>query len=96
MYTSKPRPGKFEGNRSQALAQAVYDSTLSSAEWEYEEFGGGNSGAWAAIVLGRRISYLMDVDSNGFVQVWIFENHEIGKEQFARFCENKRKEFGDD
>jgi len=62
MYTANPYPGKFEGNRSQLLAQAVYNAYADDVCSE-EGFG------HYALIKGKRYWYILHESDQGFVSV---------------------------
>jgi len=62
MYTANPYPGKFEGNQSQLLAQAVYNADANEVCSE-EGFG------HYALIKGKRYWYILHESEQGFVSV---------------------------
>lgn len=66
MYTEKPYPGKFEGNRSQALAEVVYNITLDGC---CDDLGDVEGYGYYAFVRGKRYGFIVSEDSNGFISV---------------------------
>lgn len=92
MHTDHPSPGKFEGNRSQWMAQAAYAASMEGAD---EEFGDASQGEHVCLVLGKRWGFIVVEDSNGFVgvithpredAVWRFSNMEQER-QAPDLCE---------
>jgi hypothetical protein len=65
MYTAKPYPGKFEGNRSQLLAQVVYNADMDGANEVCSEEGFGHY----ALIKGKRYWYILHENEQGFVSV---------------------------
>jgi hypothetical protein len=72
MYTKATRPGKFEGNRSQMLAEAVYDASLNGPDREAGDVS--ELGWWAGMVVGKRYTFIITEDNDGFVDVETFRN----------------------
>lgn len=66
MRTLTPYPGKFEGNESQLMAQAVYQASLDGTD---EELGDVDNFGWYGLVKGKRYSFILSEDSQGFVTV---------------------------
>ncbi|MGL5936215.1 MAG: hypothetical protein ACRCZI_11415 [Cetobacterium sp.] len=66
MYTTKLRPGKFEGNRSQLLAQVIYQASLDGAN---DELGDTDGFGFYALVQGKRYAFILCEDTQGFVSV---------------------------
>ena len=67
MHTIKSQPGKFEGNTSQLLARVVYNvigNGMADAE-----LGESNGFGYYAMVTGKRYTFLLSEDSQGFVFV---------------------------
>ena len=79
------RPGKFEGNEDQELAEQLYMDTLDGS---YEDsFGSVDELGWYALTQtpdGTR-SFIVEEDSNGFFTI-IFEadDHEVVRQHFSR------------
>jgi hypothetical protein len=65
MYTQKRNPGKYEGNKSQLLAQ-VLDNVIGNG-FADEEIGECDSMGHFALVQGKRYSYIVETDNYGFV-----------------------------
>ncbi len=78
MFTAKPMPGKFEGNRSQLLAQVVYNASLGgNLEWEA---GDVDLGGWYGLVLGKQHDFLIELDNHGFVAVEVLKKADTKRE----------------
>jgi len=71
MFTKVTRPGKFEGNESQLIAEVVYEASLDGVQEEWGDVL--QDGYYYALVEGRRYSFIVKEDSYGFVQVFIFD-----------------------
>ena len=85
MKTLKPFPGKFEGNESQLMAQAVYSTSLNGAN---DEFGDCSEyGLWCGLIIGKRYGFIIDESDQGFVSVW-YGSKEEAKEKFE-FMKNE-------
>jgi hypothetical protein len=65
MYTANPRPGKFEGNRSQLLAKIIYNADANGADEVCSEEGFGHY----ALIKGSRNWYILYESEQGFVSV---------------------------
>ena len=85
MYTQQPHPGKFEGNRSQLVAQVVYNATPDEVCSE-EGFG------HYALVKGRKNWYILHESDQGFVDVEYGPSGEIMpawdriQSEYSQFC----------
>lgn len=66
MHTLNRQPGKFEANRSHAVARVVYDISLDGC---CDDFGEADGFGYYAFVVGKRYGFIMCEDSNGFVSV---------------------------
>ena len=72
MYTQNRRPGRFEGNRSQLLAEVAYKTSL---EWFHDCAGSITSwGVFYALLHGRRYSFIVEEDEQGFVSVTVYKS----------------------
>ena len=72
MRTTNPSPGKFEDNPSQWLAAAAYEASLDgSSDITYGSIS--EHGATYSIVDGRRWTFIVFEDDQGFVQVVPFD-----------------------
>lgn len=80
MYTAQRRPGKYEGNRSQLMARVV-DNIVSNGCAD-EELGDVSWFGHYAMVIGRRYTFLVYTDSNGFVNV-TWDNHQTISKKWA-------------
>ena len=67
MYTKHKSLGKFEGNESEKLAQAVYTATLNGC---CEELGDVEGFGFYAYVQGKKYDFVLSENSQGFVSVW--------------------------
>lgn len=73
MHTLKPYPGKFEGNESQMLARAVYNASCNGS---CESLGDVDGFGYFALVVGKLYSYILNENSQGFVDVGIYSHAE--------------------
>jgi hypothetical protein len=77
MYTENVRPGKFEGNASQLLAEAAYNASLDGAS---ETLGDLETyGIHHTLVLGRRYGFVVTENDHGFVVVEPYPSHEAAR-----------------
>lgn len=67
MYSENGTPGKFEGNASTLPAQVLYD--VLGDGMETEAFGTVNLGGYHALIEGKRYSFIVIEDSQGFFTV---------------------------
>lgn len=70
MYTKKPKYGKFEGNRSQLLAERVYSTSMLGVD---EQAGDTSAGIYICRLSGVRYSYILQENEQGFIFVEVFE-----------------------
>ena len=92
MYT-KPknkRPGKFEGEHSQLISEAVYRASLDGANDEYGSMD--FTGFWAGLVLGRKYGFTIIEDTYGFVYVTAFNSHQAAAERFDHIVQGHKGE----
>ena len=80
MHTSKPSPGKYEGNRSQLVARVI--DNLVGNGFADAELGDVDTFGYYAMVVGKRNTYLLSQDSQGFVFV-DYGDHQTCKERWA-------------
>ena len=64
MYTINRHPGKFEGNASQLVAEVLHNVTLDGG---YDRECGDVETTWYALINGKRHSWIVAEDSQGFV-----------------------------
>lgn len=85
-YTEKRHPGKFEGCYSQWLGEVLYNATLEG--WQSDETGDvQETGLWVGLVKGKRKTYLVSEDSQGFVDYAIFDTLVEAEVEFNRLAE---------
>lgn len=81
MRTITPDLGKFEGNRSQMIARAVHNTVgnggASCELGDVQDFG------YYALVTGKRYTYILEENDQGFVHVAIF-SHSEGLEKWEQ------------
>ena len=66
MHTRKHTLGKFQGNESEMLAQAVYNASMDGC---CETLGDCETFGFYAYVPGKRNDYILNENSQGFVYV---------------------------
>ena len=71
MRTTNPSPGKFEGNPSQLLAAAAYEVSMDGSDIMYGDVS--ERGMAYSIVDGRRWTFIVCEDNQGFVDVVLFD-----------------------
>jgi hypothetical protein len=79
MYTIEKRCGKFEGNRSQLLARAVYEASLVG----YADILTAGDGSSVCLVHGKRYSFLIYESQSGFVYVETYVSKREAEREFA-------------
>lgn len=92
MYTKTPYPGKFEGNASQKVAEAVYDITLQGC---WDTLGDVEGFGFFAFVVGKKYGFILAEDSQGFVEVTAHSLDEARimwkriEKEYASYCEEE-------
>lgn len=88
MHTRKHTLGKFQGNESEMLAQAVYNCSLDGS-WG-ESLGESDTFGWYAYIPGKRYHFILRENSQGFVYV------EYGKPyEMATMWERIEKDYAE-
>lgn len=80
MRTQNAQPGKYEGNESQMLARAVHQASLDGTDAEFGDMD--EDGYWVGLVIGKRYGFMVEEDSDGFVNVW-FGSKAVAIERYA-------------
>ena len=75
MYTATKQPGKFQANRSELLAD-VLNKIVQNGD-QTDEIGDCDTTGHYARIEGKRFSYLLETDSNGFATYQIVPKSEI-------------------
>lgn len=89
------RPGKFEGNSDEELAERLYENTLESGQ--EEDFGSVDEGGWFALVadyqsIGEQTDrlYIVEQDSQGFFTIiFTHEDDSVVRKHFERMEEEQ-------
>lgn len=95
MYTAKPYPGKFEGNGSQMLAEAVYNASMDGSAGF---FGDGQTYNFYCLIEGKHYMFILCEDSQGFVTVDYGKPDEMLPEwgrieaEYSEYCEDNPEE----
>lgn len=84
---TRPGPGKFEGNESLEIAEALYN--LINESWQNDDFGSAVDGPyWEALLLnvtpigGHTRSYIVTEDSQGFFRYYEYATPKEAEEQY--------------
>lgn len=72
MKTTKFEPGMYEGNHSQLMARVVHEASMDGPSAETGDVT--EWGLHAALVIGKRYSFVILEDSMGFVDVESYPN----------------------
>lgn len=75
MYTATKQPGRFEANRSSLLAEVL--NNIVGNGFASDEIGDCETTGHYARIDGKRYSYLLETDSNGFICYQIVPKTEI-------------------
>ena len=95
MYTKNGYPGKFQGNRSQLLAEVAYTASLDGCN---RELGDVDGFGWYGYLHGNQYRYIIHEDSQGFVTVDHGSPVEMDKDwqrieaDYAEYCESEHAE----
>lgn len=81
-YTQKRYPGKFEGCYSQWLGEVLSNTMPNDETGDVTE-----TGLWIGLIRGKRKTYLVSEDSQGFVDYAIFDTLAEAEVEFNRLAE---------
>ena len=85
MYTSKFSPGKFEGNRSQYLAEVLHGVLMDGGEDEC--LGDVSDFGFYALIRGSKYTFIVQEDELGFFDVSVYDDEDEAEVEWANLVE---------